>query len=81
MKMHLRESRVSVEVVRREEESPSNSGTSCTDGSRDAPEGNVGERVFEIVQDGCNVGSRTSSEYFKLDFRGVDRLGVCDLLL
>lgn len=79
--MYLRESRVSVEVVRREEESPSSSGTSCKGGSKGAPDGNVGERVLEKVQAGCNVGSRTSSVNFKLDFRGVIRLGVCDLPL
>jgi hypothetical protein len=47
-----------LDPVERDDKSPSSSGTSCTEGSSGAPDGNLVDIVDEYVQAGCNEGSR-----------------------
>jgi hypothetical protein len=62
--LHLRyllDEREPLELVPREDTSPSSSGTSYSGGSSCAPDGNFADNVVEYVQEGCSVGSLKSS--------------------
>lgn len=61
-----------MELVPREDKSPSSSGTSYSGGSSGAPDGRVGESVDEYVHAGWRVGSRNSCGSSISSVRGIE---------